>query len=166
MPHRAIANRSQRKRIFIVGFMGSGKTVVGEQMAKEQGMLFFDLDKEIEAYTGKSISEIFEKSGEAYFRQIESIVLKEISCQANCIIATGGGTPCYFDNMDFMLANGHVIYLKASAEQFAQWLSTEQEKSSRPLLKNIPHNNFLSVIAQMLSEREPHYNRSHETIIL
>ena len=86
-------------RIYLIGLPGSGKTTLGKQVAKALNLTFIDMDEKIEQTEGKSISEIFSKEGEAYFRDIERAMLHQVAQEENCIISTGGGAPCFFDNM-------------------------------------------------------------------
>ena len=119
-------------RIFLVGYMGSGKSLMGAALAKEFGVNFFDLDKVIEKKAGKEVAAIFAAEGEKHFRELEKNSLTELLGEDDCVIATGGGTPCFFDNMDKMNEAGVVIYLKMSTDHLAERL--EAEKDSRPLL--------------------------------
>ena len=144
--------------IYIIGFMGSGKTTAGKKIASLLGWSFIDLDKRIEEHTGKSIPELFSYHGEEYFRSVESEVLKELESQADTVISTGGGTPCFCDNMDFMLETGLTLYLKLTPEQLKSRL--EQEGGGRPLLKDIDNNNLQSFIEDKLALREKYYSRA------
>src|SRR5882757_5624329 len=99
-------------RIFLVGYMGSGKSLMGAALAKELGLQFFDLDKAIETKSGKDINSIFSSDGEKIFRDLEKQVLNELLEEDDFVMACGGGTPCYFDNMDKMNEAGVTLYLK------------------------------------------------------
>lgn len=145
-------------RIFLIGFMGSGKTHWGRLWAEKSGLAFFDLDALIEADEKKTIDSIFEKDGEAYFRKKESAALKTFSGKDNCIVACGGGTPCFNDNIQWMNANGTTIYLKASASQVLTRVHNEKDK--RPLLKKLNTAEILFFIEQKLKEREPFYSQA------
>jgi shikimate kinase len=146
------------KKIFLIGFMGSGKSTVGKKLAFGLGWSFLDLDTEIEKKEGLNISEIFSKRGEAYFRHAESEMLRTVSEKENIVISTGGGTPCLDDNMDFMIKSGLTIYLKLSHRQLYGRLVRASAK--RPLLKNIPKRDLPDYIAIKLTEREKWYNQS------
>src|SRR5512133_3442701 len=98
--------------IYLIGFMGSGKSTAGRELARLLGWSFTDLDTEVEKREGKTIRQIFAQKGEEYFRNLETKVLRDLNTLANSVISTGGGTPCHSDNMDFMLENGLTIYLK------------------------------------------------------
>ena len=107
------------KRIFLIGFMGSGKTTLGKALSRQLGIDFIDLDLYIEARYHKTIREIFAESGEERFRQIEKSLLHEVADFENVIIAAGGGTPCFFDNIDYMNAHGTCIYLRPRPTSYA-----------------------------------------------
>ena len=104
------------KRIILVGYMGSGKTTVGKALSKETGMMFYDLDWYIESRMRKTVSEIFAERGEEAFRKLEYNMLHEVAEFEDVIISCGGGTPCFFDNMDYLNQQGEVVYLKASPD--------------------------------------------------
>ena len=144
--------------VYIIGFMGSGKTTTGKKLASMLGWSFIDLDKKIEEHTGKKIPEIFSQYGEDYFRNIESEVLRKMKDQTNTVISTGGGTPCHDNNMDFMLETGLTLYLKLTPAQLKRRLS--ESKSDRPLLKDINKENLQSFIENRLTFREKYYCRA------
>lgn len=149
-------------RIYLVGFMGSGKSYWGKLWAKKKGCIFIDIDECIEKTEGQSIEMIFEKKGEAYFRQIESSVLRSTMEYDDCIIACGGGTPCFDDNMNWMNSNGTTIFLQSTASQLLQNILLETDK--RPLIKNIDQHELLNYIEQKLSERIEYYKMASMTI--
>jgi shikimate kinase len=144
--------------IYIIGFMGSGKSTAGKKLASLLGWSFIDLDKKIEEHTGKTIPEIFTENGEEYFRNLEAQLLKNLKSCTNTLFSTGGGTPCYKDNMDFMLQTGLTIYLKLTPEDLKSRLSGS--KGQRPLIKDIDKDNLLSFIVEKLADREKWYDRS------
>lgn len=144
--------------IFLIGFMGSGKSYWGKLWAAKAGMLFFDLDEMIEAEEKKSVAAIFEQDGEAYFRQRETAVLKTFTQQSNCIIASGGGTPCFNNNMQWMNDNGITIYLSATPGDIYKRVITEQEK--RPLIKDFSPEDLTAFIEKKLKERESIYSQA------
>ncbi len=145
-------------KIFLIGFMGSGKTYWAGQWANETTLAFFDLDKAIEEAEQKTVAEIFEKKGEDYFRQKETEVLQSFAQHNNCIIACGGGTPCFNNNMQWMNENGTTIYLEATANNILQRVLDEQDK--RPLIKNLNQAELLFFIQQKLKERESFYTQA------
>ena len=104
------------RRIILIGYMGSGKTTVGKALSKETGMMFYDLDWYIESRMHKTVSQIFAEKGEEGFRKIEHNMLHEVAEFEDVIISCGGGTPCFFDNMDYLNQQGDVVYLKATPE--------------------------------------------------
>jgi shikimate kinase len=144
--------------IFLIGFMGSGKTYWGKQWAAVSGLQFFDLDEMIEQEEKKSVAAIFAQDGEAYFRQRETAVIKTFAQQTNCIIACGGGTPCFNDNMQWMNDNGTTIYLAATPEEIIKRVVTEQEK--RPLIKDLSQGDLSLFIEKKLKEREAFYSKA------
>jgi len=148
--------------IYIIGFMGSGKSTAGKKLASLLGWSFIDLDKRIEEHTGKTISDIFSQHGEDYFRNVEAEVLKSLKSQTNTVISTGGGTPCYCDNMDYMLETGLTLYLKLTSEQLKNRLS--ESKGERPLIKDLKSERLLSFIDEKLACREKWYNRAEITV--
>jgi shikimate kinase len=149
---------SRGVRIFLIGFMGSGKTYWGKIWAPLKDFDFYDLDEVIEAKEGKSIAAIFEKQGEAYFRRTETEALHTFSEKDNCIIACGGGAACFNDNMQWMNENGLTVYLFASPQYILQRIKEETDK--RPLINNLNEAELLFFIEQKLKEREPFYNKA------
>lgn len=97
-------------RIFLIGFMGCGKTTLGRKLATRLGYTFYDLDHLLEEQAGMSVAEYFSSFGETAFRLAESEILKNTSYGENAVISTGGGLPCFFDNMDWMKAHGITLY--------------------------------------------------------
>jgi len=146
---------SEARRIYIIGFMGSGKTTAGKKLASSLGWEFIDLDKEIENKTGETIPDIFSASGEEYFRKLEAEILTHLTTKTDTIISTGGGTPCYGKNMDFMLETGLVIYIKMTPGQLKSRL--EGSSVSRPLLSNKTGKELQQFISDKLTEREKYY---------
>lgn len=138
--------------------MGSGKTTLGKKLAKKLSLNFLDLDTAIEESEGETISKIFEIHGEEYFRAKEHEILKLNCTKKNTLIACGGGTPCFYDNMILMNKIGITVYLKYSAEVLYSRL--EIAKNSRPLLKNLDQNNMRLYINNKLAERENTYIQS------
>ncbi len=149
-------------KIFLVGFMGVGKSYWGKLWAQQLGMDFYDLDETIEQQEQKSISDIFEKNGEDEFRQIETEVLTSFDSKDNFIMACGGGTACFNRNMDWMNKHGLTIYLSANAKEIYKRVYNEKQK--RPLLKNASNNELLEVIKIKLQEREHYYIQAKNTL--
>ena len=148
--------------IFLLGFMGSGKTFWGKKWATVNGLYFIDLDEVIETKAQKTISEIFEASGEEHFRTLEAEALRECAGSRNTIVACGGGTPCFHDNMSWMNKHGLTIYISATPSQIIQRLRSEQAK--RPLLNTLDEVGLRSFIEAKLQEREPIYTQSHRIV--
>ena len=146
-------------KIFLIGFMGSGKTTLGRKLASRMGFEFIDLDHKLEQQVELSIAEYFSLFGEPAFRQLESEVLKKTVYPENVIISTGGGLPCYFDNMEWMKANGEVVYIRLSAKTLADRL--ESGKEERPLLQDKHGESLISFIEQKLNEREGYYSQAN-----
>jgi shikimate kinase len=144
--------------VYIIGFMGSGKTIAGKKLAGRLGWAFIDLDKKIEEKAGKTISRIFSSDGEDTFRKIEAEVLKSMVNQTETVISTGGGTPCFGDNMDFMLETGVTIYLKRTPVQLKKRLT--ESSGERPLIRDIPDDQLLYFIEEKLAQREKWYNKA------
>lgn len=145
-------------KVFLVGFMGSGKTTIGKKLANYLKYDFIDLDKFIEARTGMSIVEYFALHGEESFREMERDILQNTSYPENVIIATGGGAPCYKDNMEWMNTNGRVAYLSLSPKALASRL--EHSKTDRPLIRNLKGDELIDFISDKLKEREIFYNQA------
>jgi shikimate kinase len=150
------------RKVYIIGFMGSGKTTAGKKLAKVLGWSFIDLDKKIEEKAGKRIPEIFSQDGENYFRKIESETLKGIEYETDTVVSTGGGAPCYEENMDFMLRTGLTVYLKLTSLQLRSRLS--ESKGDRPLIVNLGKDELLAFIEEKLHSREEWYNKAEISI--
>ncbi|MDO8366495.1 MAG: shikimate kinase [Saprospiraceae bacterium] len=141
--------------LFLIGFMGCGKTHWGRLLAKKTGLPFLDLDDWISQKSGESIAQIFAEKGEHGFRVLERDALQALEDLPRSIIATGGGTPCFFDNLDWMNEIGTTVYLKTSPTLLAERL--HQEKEFRPLLAEVQDHDLQDFIAQKLEEREHFY---------
>ncbi|MGN1262578.1 MAG: shikimate kinase [Prevotella sp.] len=150
------------ERIIIVGYMGAGKTTVGKSLSKELGLQFYDLDWYIESRMHKTIPQLFAERGEEGFRKVEYNMLHEVAEFEDVIISCGGGTPCFFDNMDYMNAQGKVIYLKASPEVLYKHLL--MGKTERPLLKGKTPEELIEFIKVQLAQREPFYKKAAFTL--
>ena len=147
--------------LFLVGYMGSGKSVIGKKLARILEYNYIDLDSYIEEKENTSIKVIFETKGEIYFRKIESLYLKELVGIKNTVVSLGGGTPCYGNNNNLILEseNSLSIYLKASIQTLSDRLF--EEKSKRPLIAHLETKNELSeFIGKHVFERSPFYENS------
>jgi len=150
------------KSIVLIGYMGAGKTTVGKALAAKANLGFYDLDWYIEDRYHTRISTIFQQKGEDGFRRLEQLMLHEVTYFEDCIIATGGGTPCFFNNMEFMNQNATTIYLKASPSTIIQHLKLSH--TVRPLLQNKQGDELLGYIQNQLAERSGFYNMAHHCV--
>ena len=148
--------------IFLIGFMGSGKSYWGNIWSRHSGLPFYDLDAVIEAAAQKTITQIFEDSGEIFFRNEETAAIQQFGNMQNCIVACGGGTPCFNNNMVWMNNHGTTVYLKATPEEIFKRLINEQDK--RPVIKNIPQQELLAFIEKKLSERAFFYEQAQHIL--
>lgn len=146
------------ERIFLVGYMGSGKTTLGRAYALSGNLDFIDLDWYIEGRFHTSVSELFARSGEAEFRRIERNLLHEVGEFENVVIACGGGTPCFFDNMDYMNRVGTTVFLKPSAEVLLRRLKAGRDK--RPLLAGKSDEELEAFITEAMKGRLPFYEKA------
>lgn len=147
------------ERIYLTGFMTSGKSTLGRILANVLGWNFYDLDKEIEIRAKKKVTEIFETFGEKYFRELESNLLKELSSNSQVVISLGGGTIINNNNVKFISENGKLVYLRVEPEIIYTRI---KKKTDRPLFKEFvlaenSKENFIKKISSMLSEREKYY---------
>lgn len=149
-------------RIIIIGYMGAGKTTVGKALAKELGLEFYDLDWYIESRMRKTVSQIFAERGEEGFRQVERNMLHEVAEFENIVLSCGGGTPCFFDNIDYLNGQGPVVYLKAQPDVLYKHL--HMGKTERPLLKGKSPEELVAFISEQLAWREPYYNKARYTL--
>jgi len=149
-------------RIFILGFMGTGKSHWGKLWAEANNMQFYDLDALIEEQEKASVVDIFEKAGEDYFRVKEASMLRDILKHDNCIISCGGGSPCFYDNMQCMNENGITVYLSATPQYILKNVLDEKEK--RPLIKKVNEAELLFFVEQKLKERAPFYSQATLTL--
>lgn len=149
-------------KIILLGYMGSGKSTVGEYLASDLSFDFLDLDLEIEKEEKIKVSEIFQTKGVIYFRKKEKEVLEKIvSLDKNMILSLGGGTPCYFDSMNYLnnLEDVKTVYLDIPIPILSDRLM--KEKDQRPLLKNVnSEEEMLEFIGKHLFERRPFYNQA------
>ncbi|MDR3142751.1 MAG: shikimate kinase [Tannerellaceae bacterium] len=146
------------KRIYLIGYMGAGKTTVGKKLARQMNLSFIDLDHYIEARYHKMVRQLFEEKGEAVFRDIECKMLHETGMIENVVISTGGGTPCFFDNMSFMNQTGTTVYLKTSSGELTKRL--ELVKHTRPVLKGLSGEKLKQFITDNLEKRDPWYKQA------
>ena len=144
-----------RSHIVLIGFMGSGKTTVGKLLANALDMDFIDMDSYIEEEQKCTVKEIFEEKGQDVFRKLESIALSDILAKPNkVIISTGGGAPCFHNNMDIIKSKSLSVYLKVGSKQLVRRLINDTQ---RPLLQNKTDKELLSYVKLTLREREKEY---------
>ncbi len=142
--------------IFLLGMPGSGKSTMGKFICSKLSLLYIDLDIEIENYSNRTISEIFEQDGEDYFRKLESkLLLDIINKKKKFVLATGGGTPCFNDNMDLILNNGISIFLDTSLDVIIERVS---RNTKRPMFKN---KNVKEIINDLYNKRKIYYRKSN-----
>ncbi len=144
--------------IFLIGFMGCGKTTLGRKLASKLGYMFIDLDHVLEAHVGMTIAEYFNAHGEAAFRKLESEILQTTPYPVNAVISTGGGLPCFFDNMQWINEHGRSIYIQLAPKILADRL--EHEKVIRPVLQGRHGDELIAFIADKLVEREVFYKQA------
>lgn len=148
---------------YLIGYMGAGKTTVGKLLEEKMSMNFIDMDDFIEKQEGKSVADLFKIKGETAFREIEHQALLALSKKKNCIIATGGGVPCYHNNMQLMNATGKTFYLYFSPEMLMIRLKLT-DLNTRPLLTGKTDEELLDFISKTLQKREPFYLESNYLI--
>ena len=141
--------------------MGSGKSHWGKLWAAEYKLGFIDIDEEIEIAERKSVSEIFASKGETYFRSVEAAMLRTYKTESSSIIACGGGTPCFHDNMKWMNEHGLTIYLSATPEEILRRLMKTQQQNQRPLISKLNQAELLFFIEKKMKERELFYNQAN-----
>lgn len=146
-------------KIFLIGFMGSGKTHWGRQLGKKLGIPFFDLDEQVVNAEGMSISVLFEKHGEEYFRQKEKDMLQAITeGNSSFVMAAGGGTPCYFNNVEYMNQAGTTVWINTPAPILFNRLLKEKEQ--RPLLKKLNNDQLMGFITKKYGDRKIYYEQA------
>ena len=148
------------KPVFLIGYMGSGKTTMGRSLSLLMKKEFIDLALYIEARFRRSVKEIFAERGENGFRVIERNMLHEVAEFDDVIVACGGGTPCYFDNMDYMNSRGYTVLLNASHEALMRRLTIPSAKSKRPIIANKTNEELSQFITDALEKRAGFYNQA------
>lgn len=148
-----------RRPIFLTGLPGSGKTTLGRALARLTGLQHIDLDLYIQARFSCSVSDIFARQGEERFRQIEHNLLHEVAEMQDVVVSCGGGTPCFFDNMDYMLSRGTVLYLEADRDRLLDRLW--RGRARRPAIASLDREGIALWAARTLEQRAPVYARAH-----
>ena len=149
-------------RIILIGYMGAGKTTIGKALAQELGVPFYDLDWYIETRMRRTIKQIFDEKGEEGFRRIEHNMLHEVAEFEDVVVACGGGTPCFYDNIDYMNSQAQVVYLKASPEVLYEHL--QMGRRVRPLLLGKSPEEVRTFIVEQLAKREEFYTKANYTL--
>jgi shikimate kinase len=149
-------------KIFLTGLMGVGKTTIGKKLAACLQLPFIDLDRYIEQQKNMSVADLFAYFGENYFRQAEQACLQQIIQQESFVLACGGGTPCFYENMALMNANGVTIFLDASPAFIAS--RVKQSKTQRPLFKNATDMTRLTIVQTLFNKREQFYRKAKCTL--
>ena len=150
------------KSIILIGYMGSGKTTVGRQLAMALGRTFYDLDWYIEMRYHRSVAQLFAERGEEGFREMERNMLHEAAEFEDIVLSCGGGTPCFFDNMSYINSVGESVYLKATPEVLTQHL--RMGRVERPLIKGKSPEELLEYIRTSLAQREPYYLQAQHVV--
>ena len=149
-------------RVILIGYMGAGKTTVGKALAANLGLTFYDLDWYITMRYHRSVPEIFAERGEEGFRDLERRMLHEVAEFENVVVSCGGGTPCFFDNMEYMNSLADTVYLKAEPDVLAKHL--KMGKGKRPLIEGKSPEELETYIQESLQAREPYYSQAKYTI--
>ena len=149
-------------RIILIGYMGAGKTTIGKILAKDLGIPFYDLDWYIETRMRKKVKQIFDERGEEGFRIIEKNMLHEVAEFEDVVVACGGGTPCFFDNMDYLVGQGDVVYLRGTPDVLFRHL--KMGKGVRPLLLGKSDDELLEYIKENVEKREEFYMKANHIV--
>lgn len=152
------------KRVILIGYMGAGKTIIGKVLARTMGLGFYDLDDYIENRVHQKIPDIFAQKGEDGFRDIERKMLHEVMEFEDVVVSCGGGTPCFFDNMDYMNTRGETIFLNASPRVLNEHL--RMGKTIRPLIQGKTADELIAYIEESLQKRLPHYQKAKHTLAI
>lgn len=145
-------------RIFLTGYMGAGKTTLGKAFARKLNLPFVDLDWYMEERFHKTVGELFVERGETGFRELEKNMLHEVGAFEDVVISTGGGAPCFFDNMDFMNRNGETVFLNVHPDVLFRRLRVA--KQQRPILQGKQDDELKEFIIQALEKRAPFYSQA------
>jgi shikimate kinase len=148
------------KPIFLIGYMGCGKTTLGEELARQMGLRYIDLDDYIEDRQGMTITDIFQEMGEGYFRELEVNALRDVAAMTDVIVGCGGGTPCHGDNMALMNQAGTTVWLTTSPERITARLLLPEQKSKRPKILHLPDEDVLPLVKAELQARAPIYGQA------
>ena len=151
-------------KLFLIGYMGCGKSSLGRKIAKACNVEFYDMDSMIEQREGASVSDIFHFAGEEYFREKERELIEEVAAaEDDVVVSTGGGVPAWRDNMERMNAIGQAVYLRRTAEQIASRLSPHG-RQKRPKLRGLNDEELVAFMRSNMAEREPFYSKARYCI--
>lgn len=150
-------------KLFLIGLMGSGKSFLGKKISEALHLPFIDLDSEIEKVEGQAVSEVFSAKGEEYFRKIEAATLRVCAETKEFVMATGGGVPCFHQNMEFIKKTGVSIFLDVPTATIAKRLNEEQ-RDQRPILRNTTSDNVEQTLAALLKDRLKFYSQADFTV--
>ena len=148
------------KPVFLIGYMGCGKTTLGEVLAQQLGYRFIDLDEFIEERQGMTVVQIFDEMGEDRFRELEIEALREVASMTDVIVSCGGGTPCHGDNMALMNLAGTTVWLTTSPQRITARLLLPEQKCKRPKINTLPNDDVLPLVEKELQARTPYYSQS------
>lgn len=148
------------KPVFLLGYMGCGKTTLGEVLARQMGVPYIDLDDYVEQRQGMTVTGIFATLGEDRFRQLETAALRDVSAMNDVIIGCGGGTPCHGDNMALMNQSGITVWLTTSPERITARLLLPEQKSKRPKVAHLSDEAVLPLVERELQARTPFYSQA------
>lgn len=146
--------------VFLIGYMGCGKTTLGQELAAQMKVRYIDLDEYIVQQQGKSVVQIFAQVGEAAFRNLETAALHEVAAMTDVIVGCGGGTPCQADNMSLMNGAGITVWLVTSPERITARLLLPEQKAKRPKVSALPPDSVLPLVKKELAEREIFYRQA------
>jgi len=150
-------------KIFLIGFMGSGKTHWGRLLSEKLGMRFFDLDEQVTEHAGRPIAEIFATDGEEHFRLLEKEVLYILTeSHDNFVMACGGGSPCYFNNIEYMKQSGTTVWINTPLDTLFERLVNEKDK--RPLIKDLSGEQLKGFIGKKFADRKIYYEQADVTV--
>lgn len=141
--------------------MGCGKTTLGRALGRLTELQFIDLDLYIEARFRRTVAQLFAERGEEGFRRVEQAMLQEVAEFTDVIVACGGGTPCFFDNMDLMLSHGTVVWLDTPAPRIIERLKINRSK--RPTIAALSNQELEQFVNKAMADRHPYYCRAHHT---
>jgi shikimate kinase len=147
-------------KLYLIGLLGSGKSVLGKELSQLLKLPFIDLDDVLEKQDGVEVSKIFSEKGEAHFRMLEAEALRKQSIQKEFVMATGGGTPCFHDNISFINQTGTSVFLDTPVSEIVKRLKGEQKKT-RPLLASVPDDQLQPTLEAMLQSRLKFYKQAH-----